>query len=108
MNRILENTLATLHRLWKVLSFKQWLNNYNNKIGDNSGLIFLRTTTGMLSGPVVFLRLRLGMFCDFQGCNKVQLKLCSVRRGKLGRCWSLSSNVRGKDKGNEFRLIRRE
>lgn len=54
--RDLENQLYTFHILGKDFPFKQW--NFA-KIGDSSGLIFLRMTIGMLSRPVTFLGSRL-------------------------------------------------
>lgn len=48
------HSLDTLHRFGKVFSFKQSLNNFV-QIGNNPGLIFLKTTTGMFSGSLTFL-----------------------------------------------------
>lgn len=51
------HTLETLHMLTKDLSFNQRLNNFD-KTGDSSGLLLLRITTGILFGPVAFIRSR--------------------------------------------------
>lgn len=45
------HTFDPFHRLGYDFSIKQRLNNFV-KIGDRSGFIFLRTTPGILSGPV--------------------------------------------------------
>lgn len=74
-------TLGTFYNFGKDFSFKQLLNNFS-RIGDNSGLIFLRATT--------FLGSRLE---TSRVVMKVLLRLCSMKRGKLGREWSLSSNL---------------
>lgn len=47
------HTLGSFHRLGKDFSFKQRLNNFD-RIGDSSGLMFLKTTTGILSEPEAF------------------------------------------------------
>lgn len=47
--------VSIFRRLGKHRSFRKCLNSFT-KIGDNSGLILLGTTTGILSGPVAFLK----------------------------------------------------
>lgn len=69
--------------LEKDFSFKQRLNSFA-KIGDKSGLIFLRTTTLILSGLVVFFGPRLFMSLETSlAVLKILLTLCSVRSGEL-------------------------
>lgn len=85
--------LNTFHRLGKDFSFKLRSNNFA-KITDNSGSIFLRKTTGILSVSVAFLGLRfLTSLETSRTVIKLLLRLCLVRLGKLGRGWPMSSNV---------------
>lgn len=79
------HTLIPYHMLGKDFSFKQQLNNFS-VIRDNSGLIFGRKTTEILSRSVVFVgsRLVIRLETSLAEMSKL-LRLCSVRRGKMGR-----------------------
>lgn len=52
-SHLLETFLPRSTGIGNDFCFKQWLNNLA-RIGDNSWLMFLKTTTGHLSGSVAF------------------------------------------------------
>lgn len=77
----------------KYFSFNKRLNNFS-RIGDNSGLIFLKTTCGFLSGSMTFLVSRLFISLETSRVEmNILIKLCSVCFVKLWRGWPLSSTV---------------
>lgn len=77
----------TFHMLEKAFSFKKRLNN-SARIDDYSGLIFLRTLTGILSWPVAFIGLRFMVSLETSlDVITILLRLCS------GRLWNMGSGM---------------
>lgn len=76
--------LDTFHSLGKDFFFRQQLNNFT-KMGDNSGLIFLKQ-------PLGFYLLSVKAW-DYLGSDKNITTFVLCERGNLGRGWSLSSKL---------------
>ena len=77
----------------KHFSFRQQLKSFAKR-GDNSGLMFLRTTTWIPWGPVAFVESR--PFTSFPislAVTENLLSWLSVSWGKSGRVWPWSSRV---------------
>lgn len=79
------HTIATLPKLGKDSSFKQWLNQFV-KIWDISGLLYLRTTIEIHSGSVAFSGSNfVYKSSDFSACNKNITEILLSDTGELGK-----------------------